>query len=138
MTTRSPIFMGVAALFMTACAMALGGTSGPGQAQGTPSASPVQGAAQLLPFACSLVARAEDGGTALEARLQAREALAASYVLEVRGPGVSIDQSGDTALAAGETTVLGEASVSGSVESLDATLTVRVEGRDYECPLQVE
>jgi len=138
MTTRSPILMGLAALFLTACAMALGGTSGPGQAQGAAGASPVQPAAQLLPFNCSLAARSEGGGTVLEGRLQAREALAASYALKVRGPGVSIDQSGDLTLAAGESTVLGEASVSGTADSLDATLTVTVDGRSYTCPLQQE
>ncbi|HVG46851.1 MAG TPA: curli-like amyloid fiber formation chaperone CsgH [Rubellimicrobium sp.] len=132
MTTRSPILMGLAALFLTACGIALGGTSGPGQAQGT------QGAAELLPFNCSLVASGKDGGTTLEGRLQAREALAASYALKVRGPGVAIDQEGDLTLAEGESTVLGEASVSGTADSLDATLTVTVDGRSYTCPLQVE
>lgn len=136
MTTRSPILMGLAAIFLTACAMALGGPSGPGQAQGAEGAAP--GTTRLLPFNCSLAARAEDGGTVLEARLQARDALAASYALKVRGPGVSIDQGGDLTLGAGETTVLGEASVSGAVESLDATLTVTVDGRIYTCPLVTE
>jgi len=136
MTTRSPILMGLAALFLTACGIALGGTSGPGQAQGTDGATtPAQRAAQLLPFNCSLAARAEAGGTVLEGRLQARDALTASYALKVRGPGVAIDQSGDLTLAAGESTILGEASVSGTAESLDATLTVTVDGRSYTCPL---
>jgi hypothetical protein len=139
MTSRSPIFMGLAALFLTACGIALGGTSGPGQAQETQGATtPAQGAAELLPFNCSLQVRAEGDGTVLEGRLQAREELTASYALKVRGPGVAIDQGGDLTLAAGESTVLGEASVSGTADSLEATLTLTVDGRAYTCPLVVE
>lgn len=136
MTTRSPILMGLAALVLTACAMALGGTGGPGQAQQAPGTTTIQGTAQPLPFVCSLVTRTEGGGTALEGHLQAREALSASFALKVRGPGVSIDQAGDLTLAAGEATVLSEASVSGPAESLDASLTLTTGGRSYTCPLQ--
>lgn len=136
MTTRSPLLASLTALAMAIYGLALGGAGAPGQAHEMPRVAPVQGTAQQLPFACSLLARSDGGGTILEGRLQAREAISASYALRVRGPGVSIDQGGDLSLAAGESAILGEASVSGAAATLDATLTVTVDGRTYGCPLQ--
>lgn len=138
MTTRSPILMGFAALALTACAMALTGAGAPGQAHEVQRVVPVQGSVQPLPFSCSLVARPEGGGTLLEGRLQAREAISVSYALKVRGPGVAVDQEGDLSLPAGETAVLGEASLSSARASLDATLTVTLGDRSYACPLTTE
>lgn len=135
MTTRSPMLMGLAALVLTACAMALSGPGAISQAhviQGVP----IQGTVQKLPLACSLTARAEGAGTVLQGHLEAREALSASYALRVRGPGVSIDQAGSLSLAAGESAVLGQAFVSGPGDALDATLTVTAGGRSYACPVQ--
>jgi curli production assembly/transport CsgH protein len=138
MTTRSPALAGLMAMALSIYGMALGGPGGPSQAQeaqGGPTA-PAQDLGPQVPFACSLVATAQDGGTAIEGWLQAREAISATYDLKVRGAGVSIDQGGDLTLAAGETTVLGEAQVSGGPDTLDVDLTVTVDGRTYACPLQ--
>ncbi|EYD75453.1 hypothetical protein Rumeso_02936 [Rubellimicrobium mesophilum DSM 19309] len=137
MMNRSPALMGLMALALSIYGLALGGPAAPTQAQEAPgTASPAPSLAPSAPFACSLVARPEGGGTGLEALLQAREAISATYALKVRGPGVSIDQGGDLSLAAGETTTLGQASISGTADSLDASLTVTVGGRTYGCPLQ--
>ena len=135
MTTRSPVLTSLTALALAIYGLALGGTGVPGQAHEVPRVAPVQETAQL-PFACSLLARSDGGGTVLEGRLQAREAISASYALRVRGPGVSIDQEGDLSLVAGEAAILGEASVSGAATTLDAILTVTVAGQTYSCPLQ--
>ena len=138
MIIRSPTLAGLMALALSIYGLALGGAGGPSQAQevqGTTTA-PAPSLAPQAPFACSLVARSQDGGTALEGLLQAREAISATYALKVRGAGVSIDQGGDLTLSAGETTVLGEAQVSGGPDTLDVDLTVTVNGRTYICPLQ--
>jgi hypothetical protein len=128
----TPFGLGFAAVVVAACAAVAGGLGiGPSAAE---TAQVAEGTS--LPFACSLVARAQSGGTDLEAVLQAREAISASYALTVRGPGIAIDQGGDLTLGAGETTTLGQASVSGTASSLDATLTVTVGGQTYTCPLQ--
>lgn len=131
MTTRAPFLLTITALVLTACAMALGA---PDRAVPTRL---VTGHAQAHPFACVLVAEPrKGGGTRLEARLQAREALSASYDLRVRGPGVSIDQGGDLSLAAGQSAVLGEANLSTAASALDARLTVTARGRTVTCPFQ--
>jgi hypothetical protein len=136
MTTRSPALAGLTALALSIYNLALGGPGAPGQAHEAQATAPAQSLATQAPFACSLVARAQGGGTVLEGRLQARETIDASYSLTVRGPGVSIDQGGDLTLAAGESTVLGQASVSSALDSLDASLTVTVADQAYRCPLQ--
>lgn len=131
MTTRAPFLLTITALVLTACAMALGSPE---------RAAPVRtisGHAQAQPFACVLLAQPRaGGGTRLEARIEAREALSASYELGVRGPGVSVDQSGDLSLAPGESALLGEANVSTAASELDARLTVTAQGRTVACPLQ--
>ena len=132
MTYQTPFGLGFAAFVVAACSAVAGGLgAGPSAAE-----TPQMAEGTSLPFACSLVARASGGGTDLEAVLQARESISASYALTVRGPGVAIDQGGDLSLGAGETTTLGQASVSGAAGSLDASLTVTVGGQTYTCPLQ--
>jgi len=132
MTTRAPFLMTLTALVLTACAMALGSPKPGGAHQATNT-----GAAGLQPFACALVAQARvGGGTRLEARIVARQALSASYGLRIRGAGVSIDQGGDLSLAAGENALLGEADLSTALSALEAQLTVTSGGRTVTCPLQ--
>ena len=151
MITRSPTLANLTALAFSIYELALGGAAVPGQEQVPPSVgsvqpnlSSVQGTMQETiqdttrepPFACSLLASSYGGSTHLEGRLQAREAISATYTLIIQGPGMSIDQGGDLTLSAGESTVLGEASVSGAADSLDATLTVTAGGQTYACALQ--
>ena len=132
MTTRAPFLMTLTALVLTACAMALGSPDRSGAHQ-----TAITGQAQSQSFACALVARTRaGGGTRLEARLEARQAISASYDLRVRGAGVSIDQGGDLSLGAGQNTVLGEANVSTPLSALDASLTVTADGRTVTCPVQ--
>jgi hypothetical protein len=132
MTTRAPFLMTLTALVLTACAMAMSSPK-PGGAHQTAVANQAQPGA----FSCALVAQARaGGGTRLEGRLTARQALSASYDLQVRGAGVSIDQSGDLSLAAEESTLLGEADLSTAASALDARLTVTANGRTVACPLQ--
>ncbi len=128
MITRAPFLLSLTALLLTACAVAMG--------SGGPPGGPRSVDATAAPLACALVAQASGGGTQLEARLTAREGLRASYDLVVRGPGVSIDQGGELALAAGETARLGEARVSSALSDLDAELSVTSGGRTYRCPIQ--
>ncbi|TNC52030.1 hypothetical protein FHG66_04320 [Rubellimicrobium rubrum] len=133
MTTRSPLLMALAALVLTACAMAMGG---PGPARGGPNIPPVIGTATPLPFACALVARQQGGNLALEGRIDARDAVSGTYDLTVRGPGVSIDQSGDLLIPAGASDVLGQASVPGRLADLETAMTITTRGRTVTCPVQ--
>jgi hypothetical protein len=106
---------------------------------GSPSDEPsaaIAGAAGSCPLSCTVVAERQGGGTRLEARMTARDAMTASYELAVRGPGVTIDQGGDLTLAAGESAVLGEANVSTAPANLDVRLTVTAAGTTYACPVQ--
>jgi hypothetical protein len=123
MTIRAPFLMTVMALMLTACAMALGGPPAPHIL-----------AAQ--PFSCELLARPTGRGTELEGRLDARDAFSGSYELRVRGPGVAVDQAGELSLAAGQSALLGQASLSGNLSSLDASLTVTGQGRTVTCPVR--
>ncbi|WP_210527147.1 curli-like amyloid fiber formation chaperone CsgH [Rubellimicrobium arenae] len=133
MITRSPLLMAFAALVLTACAMAMGST---GPAGTSARAAPVQGTAQAFPFTCALTTRQQGGAVALEGRLEATEAVSATYALRVRGPGVSIDQSGDLSMKAGTDAVVGEASVNGGMVGLEASMTVTSEGRTVACPVR--
>ncbi len=136
MNIRSPILIGFAAVVLTACAMALNGAGGPGQADQTSRVAPVVGTARPQPFACALIAQERAGRLTLEGRLDAREAVSARYDLRIRGPGVAVDQSGDLSLRPGESTTLGEASLTGRLGDLDARMTVTSGGRTVTCPLR--
>lgn len=129
MTIQSPLLMGLIALVLTACAMAMG------SADDARRMAPVAGSAQAAPFTCVLEAREDGGSVALSGRMTARTAVTATYALRVRGPGVEVDQSGDLRLKANESATLGEATLSGRPEDLDATLTVTTGGRTLACPL---
>lgn len=131
MTTRAPFLLSMTALLLTACAMALGAPD-----RGGPPAPSVAGEAGTLPLSCALLATPQGGGVRLEARLTAREALSATYELRVRGAGVSVDQGGELALAARESALLGEATLSAPLSALEAELTVTSGGRRYACPLR--
>ena len=134
MTTRAPFLAILTALVLAACSLALGSPDAGGAHQ-----TAIPGAAVSQLFACALVAQDRPGGgTRLEGRLEAREAITASYDLVVRGPGVSIDQGGDLSLGAGESTVLGEADLSMAFSALEARLTVtsvaQARSRAVPCP----
>lgn len=132
MTTRAPFLATLTALILAACSLALGSPDAGGAHQ-----TAIPGAAVSPPFTCALVAQDRPGGgTRLEARLTSREAIAVSYDFVVRGAGVSIDQGGDLSLAAGASTVLGEADLSMALSALEARLTVTSGGRTVTCPLQ--
>jgi hypothetical protein len=151
MITRSPTLANLTALAFSIYELALSGAGAPLREQEPPSVNsvepsdapvqgtthePIQDTTRQLPFACSLIASSYGGSTHLEGRLQAREAIFATYTLTVLGPGLSINQGGELTLSAGESTALGEASVSGAVDSLEATLTITVDGQAYACALQ--
>ena len=129
MTMQSPVALGLAALILTACAVALGGEGS------APTASPIRGAAGQPAFRCALATDATGGGTAVTARLDAREAVAGTYALRVRSGGAVIDQGGDFSARAGETVTLGEATLGGS-GAVEGDLTVTAGGRTTTCPMQ--
>lgn len=129
MTMQSPVALGLAALILTACAMALSG-------DGAPASAPIQGAAGSAPFRCALTASGSGGATSVVARLDAREALSGRYALRIRSGGGVIDQDGDFAAGAGESVTLGEATLSGSAAAVEADLTMVVDGKTTTCPLR--
>lgn len=131
MTLRSPMLAVLLALLLTEAVTAMGRPPpSPAPAAAPPAAAPAAG------FDCTLVARSEGRSTRLEARLEAREALEVRYALTVRGPGVSVSQSGEAPVAAGATEVLGDATVTGRLSDLDARLEVTVDGRATTCPIR--
>ena len=124
MTYHSLFGLDLVAFLVTAC-VALASSFGAGSS-----------AVAALPFACALVARQHGGSVVLEGQLAARAAVAGSYAFSVHSAGVTIDQAGGLAVAAGETARLGEAMISGRAADHDTSLTVTVGGQAYVCPLQ--
>ena len=88
-------------------------------------------------FACAFTAREAGGSVAIEARLEAREAVSGSYALRLRRAGADLGSSGDFMAGAGESLVLSSTRMSGSTDGLDAELTLTAGGRTTTCPLRV-
>jgi hypothetical protein len=139
MTTRSPMTLGLAALVLTACAMAFGSPPA-GQpaagAAGTPTARAPAPDPLYGPVRCALEARPSGGGLSLAGRVTATRPLTGEYSLRVRGRGVSIDQGGPFSLAAGETGTLGQASLPGRARDYELRLIVEAGGRRVACPVE--
>lgn len=89
--------------------------------------------AAAAPFSCSLRLDATAGGTAVAAELTARRPVAGTYALALRAGGSSVDQGGDFAAEAGETVMLGAASLSARPAAIDARLEVTVSGQRVGC-----
>jgi hypothetical protein len=134
MNNQPPLGLGLAALLVTAAAMAVGGPGVRPSAAHETSPAAVEGTS--LPFACALLARQEGGSVVLEGQVTGREAVSGTYEMRVRGPGVSIDQAGGLSVAASETVRLGEAMISGRASDYDTSLTVTIGGQTYACQLQ--
>ncbi|GGL71160.1 curli-like amyloid fiber formation chaperone CsgH [Wenxinia marina] len=73
-----------------------------------------------------------DGGT-WRAIVAADAAVSGSYALDLSRPGLSMRQDGPFSAAAGETLLLGEATV-GDVPG--ASLSITVGGRTRDCPIE--
>ena len=124
MTTRSPFIAVLAALVLTACAMATADRR-PADAGDTAAV-------------CTLRAVERAGQVALTAEVGPGAARSGRYTLNIsggNGNSATIVQGGDFALAAGEAAVLGQASLSGRVTDYEADFTLDVGGRRTVCPL---
>lgn len=88
-------------------------------------------------FRCALTMSPLGGGTAVLARVTASEDLTGSYSLTLRAGANAIDQGGDFEAAAGETVTLGEATLPGAPEAIEAALTVTAGGRSVACPREL-
>ena len=86
------------------------------------------------PVACVITAEASGSMLTLQPVVQASEAVSGIYSLRVEGPGTRVNQGGPFSLRAGETLPLGRMMTSGSASSLDAELTLTIDGREYRCP----
>lgn len=101
---------------------------------------PIKGEAEGA-FRCNLSLSPLGAGTAVLARVTAAKttpgAVKGSYSLSLRAGGNAIDQGGDFEARPGETVTLGEATLPGAPEALEATLTVTAGGRSVACPREV-
>lgn len=92
-----------------------------------------------LPLRCALERSQSGGSVLIEGRLEAVKPVFGSYDLAITRSGSAgsarIAQGGDFALAAGETALLGSATLNGPVSGIEAKLTLTWEGRTYSCPL---
>jgi hypothetical protein len=86
------------------------------------------------PVACVITAEASGNMLTLIPVVQVTEAVSGTYALRVEGPGTRLNQGGPFSARAGETITLGRMMTSGSASSLDADLTLTIDGRDYRCP----
>ncbi|MEX3017494.1 curli-like amyloid fiber formation chaperone CsgH [Gymnodinialimonas hymeniacidonis] len=86
------------------------------------------------PIACVITAEAQGSMLTLAPVVQASEAVSGIYSLRVEGPGTRLNQGGPFSARAGETVTLGRMMTSGSASSLDAELTLTIDGREYRCP----
>ncbi len=129
MTTRSPAVVTLLAMLLAEAVLAMG------DIPPAPAAPALAGAAGQG-FTCALVARSEGRSTLIEGRVEAEERIEADYDLRIRGPGVSVNQSGEQTVVPGGSVVLGEAQVTGRLSDLEASLAVTVGGRTADCPLR--
>ena len=86
------------------------------------------------PIACVITAEASGNMLTLAPVVQATDAVSGTYSLRVEGPGTRLNQGGPFSARAGETVTLGRTMTSGSASSVDAELTLTIDGRDYRCP----
>lgn len=88
----------------------------------------------VAPIACAIMINTANGLLNVEPVIQATEAVTGIYQLRVEGPGTRMNQGGPFSVRAGETLELGRMMTSGSAASLDAELTLTIDGRTYSCP----
>lgn len=91
-------------------------------------------AQSAAPVACALNIGTANGLLQVEPVIQATAAVSGIYQLRVEGPGTRMNQGGPFSIRAGQTVELGRMMTSGSAASLDAELTLTIDGRTYRCP----
>lgn len=91
-------------------------------------------AQSAAPFACSLAIGTANGLLQIEPVIQANQAISGIYQLRVEGPGTRMNQGGPFSARAGQTLELGRMMTSGSAASLDAEMTLTIDGQTYRCP----
>jgi hypothetical protein len=133
MTARSPTILILLALVGTALSAMGSLPPAPGAPAKPPAQREVAGA-----FRCDLSLSPLGAGTAVLARVTAIEAVSGRYSLSLRAGANAIDQDGDFEARPGETVTLGEATLPGAPEALEAELTVTAGGRSVACPREVE
>lgn len=86
------------------------------------------------PIACALSIGTENGLLQIEPTIQATTAVSGIYQLRVEGPGTRMNQGGPFTARAGQTIELGRMMTSGQASSLDAEMTLTIDGETYLCP----
>lgn len=89
------------------------------------------------PVACTISVERSGNLLVLEPIVQATEAVVGIYQLRVEGPGTRMNQGGPFSVRAGQTLELGRMQMSGNAASLDAELTLTIDGRSYSCPVDL-
>ncbi len=87
------------------------------------------------PIACAINITTSGNGLLLQPVVQATTAVSGIYQLRVEGPGTRMNQGGPFSAQAGQTVELGRMQMSGSAASLDAELTLTIDGSNYSCPV---
>lgn len=94
--------------------------------------------AEVPALRCVLAVTERGGQLQIEGQVLAAEAVTGRYALTIAQTGRSgqnmIDQSGDFTARAGETVILGSASLSGTAADFDATLTLDYADATLRCP----
>lgn len=91
-------------------------------------------AQSAAPISCSLAIGTNNGLLQIEPVIQATTAVSGIYQLRVEGPGTRMNQGGPFSARAGQTLELGRMMTSGSASSLDAEMTLTIDGQTYRCP----
>jgi len=86
------------------------------------------------PVACMISIETSGNTLVLEPIVQVTEAVTGIYQLRVEAPGTRMNQGGPFSARAGQTLELGRMTMSGTASSLDAELTLTIDGRNYSCP----
>jgi hypothetical protein len=92
-------------------------------------------AQSAAPIACAININTSGNGLLLEPVVQATTAVSGIYQLRVEGPGTRMNQGGPFTARPGQTVELGRMQMSGSAASLNAELTLTIDGRNYSCPV---
>ncbi|EPX83274.1 hypothetical protein ruthe_02899 [Rubellimicrobium thermophilum DSM 16684] len=135
-TIRSPMTLVLAALVLTACAMAFGAS--PAGLSGVASGGALASGPLYGPVQCVLELGRSGNGLVLAGQVTARRNLSGEYSLHVQGRGIVIDQGGPFSLSAGERATLGRANLPGRAEDYTLRLIVEAAGRRVACPVETD
>ena len=95
------------------------------------------GAPETGPLSCSVEVTSRNGMLTLEGLATSDTALSGQYHLRVERGGTLMNQAGGFRLTPGTEARLGQVTLNGPAQGLDAELTLEVDGKTHRCPVDL-